>query len=87
MSDFVISEPVDPRDLPAVTPEEEAEFVAAQGDGSPVEDDAEEQPDVDPDVDPDAEPEVNDDPRDLGDLVELIDGVDVEDVDIEGVED
>lgn len=82
MSDFVISEPVDPRDLPAVTPEEEAEFVASRGVAEPVEDedellDAEEQLDV--------EPEVNDDPRDLGDLTELIDGVDVEDVDIEGL--
>lgn len=77
--------PVDPRDLPAVTAEEEAEFVSSRGAAEPVEDedelldDAEEQLDV--------EPEVNDDPRDLGDLTELIDGVDVEDVDIEGVED
>ena len=85
MSDFVISEPVDPRDLPAVTPEEEAEFVSSRGTAEPVEeedellDDAEERLDV--------EPEVNDDPRDLGDLTELIDGVDVEDVDIEGADD
>ena len=76
--------PVDPRDLPAVSAEEEAEFVASRGTAEPVEDedellDAEEQLDV--------EPEVNDDPRDLGELKELIDGVDVEDVDIEGVED
>ena len=76
--------PVDPRDLPAVSAEEEAEFVASRGTAETVEDedellDAEEQLDV--------EPEVNDDPRDLGDLEELIDGVDIDDIDIEGVED
>ena len=84
MSDFVISEPIDPRDLPAVTPEEEAEFVASRGVAEPVEDEDEL---LDAEGPLATEPEVNDDPRDLGDLTELIDGVDVEDVEIEGVED
>ena len=76
--------PLDPRDLPAVSAEEEAEFVASRGPAEPVEDEDEL---LDVEEQPDAEPEVNDDPRDLGDLVELIDGVDVDDVDIEGVDD
>lgn len=82
---YFIAEPADPRDLPAVTAEEEAEFVqSAEVDESASDGAVVDEADLfDNEPQSDETPEVNDDPRDLGELDSLLEGVDIEDVDID----